>query len=49
MLVDIDKLMFVQFVQKTLKMKISTSVWSAQIQNAGQNIQHSATLELDFS
>ena len=28
------------FAAKTLKMTISTSVWSAQHPNAGQNIQH---------
>ena len=30
---------------KTLKMKISTSVWGAQHPNAGQNIQHWTTLD----
>ena len=33
-------LLFWLFVQKTLKMTISTSVWSAQQPNTGRNIQH---------
>ena len=34
--------------QKILQMTISTSVWSAQHPNDGQNIQHLCTLKVSF-